>query len=715
MHMELNKEQLEAVQDESNACLVNANVGSGKTTVLISKIRYLYEKKGVSLKDMMVLTFTNKAADEIRERLEPEKLESGETPWFGTFHSVALRMLQTILPVEELGYKSDFQVCLPEEELELAGQLIRQYNLNIKYKNRLKKRLEQAGRSTTAGKKEYQDDFAELFRILEEEKKKQNKMTYEDLLKNTIELLRSHPEIRRPDWIIIDEVQDCDRTQLALLEQLKKPETHLFAVGDPNQVIYSWRGSAFQIFYQLRNRYQARELTLSVNYRSSGNILAVSRRFQQNGSSLEGVREAGGNPVIQKHYDPFQEAQYLAEKIKSLHEQGIPYGEIAVFYRLQNQAEVLEKVFSRNQIPCQISVKKSLQDLPAANWFVHVLRFLSNHDDISSAEFVLCDKNYGEGWTERKVLKELTSLREGTVLCSASVLLQKMWEYEDTGRDYENLPDRLCLAQYLHPTSSSYKKDQAQIVELIAQMRDYGSIRDFLNAVTLNGISPEPDVKMEDAVRLMTLHASKGLEFSHVFIIGVNDGLIPLRCSDPDSEEEERRLFYVGMTRAKEYLEVSYYNNPDGAGVRPGPGRYLAVFPKEFTKIPEGFGKDPKAAAEHLQKMKRMVLEERKKTRSGLVAEDAYTTEKGIPENDISDNNISDNNMPENDIKEPETDITHIRVYHPKYGYGTVIKESEDMITVAFDDYGEKEMMKAFSMLQEIKKNMMQDIKEKSI
>lgn len=662
--MELNQEQLEAIQDESNACLVNANVGGGKTTVLISKIRYLHEKKGVALNDMIVLTFTNKAADEIRERLKPEKIESEETPWFGTFHSVALRMLQTILPVEELGYTKEFQVCLPEEELELAEELILQHKLKIKYKNRLKKRLEQAYKPVSIRKKEYQDDFAELVRILEEEKKKQNKMTYEDLLKNTIELLKRHRGILKPAWIIIDEVQDCDQTQLALIDQLKMPETCFFAVGDPNQVIYSWRGSAFQIFYQLRNKYQARELSLSVNYRSSGNILAASRRFQQNGSSLEGVRDAGGRLVIRNHYDPFQEGEYLAETIRTLHDRGVSYGEMAVFYRLQNQSEVLEKVFSRCRIPFQVSVKKNLQDIPAVNWFLHVLRFLSNHEDTSSAVFALCDKNYGEGWTAKKALAELTALREGTVLYSDSALLQNMWEYEDTGKDYDRLPERLCLEQYLHPTSSSFQKDRAQIGYLIEQMKKYGSIREFLNAIMLNEISFLENEKKEDSVRLMTLHASKGLEFTHVFIIGVNDGLIPLRCKDFESEEEERRLFYVGMTRAKEYLEASYYTNPDGIGVRPGPGRYLAAFPRELTELPEGFGGDPKAAAEHLQKMKRMVLEEKKKAAA-------------------------------------EKALEH-RVEHPKYGKGTVVEESEDMITVAFDDYGEKEMMKAFAMLKEI-------------
>lgn len=409
----LNPYQKEAVLDESPACLVNANVGSGKTTVLTAKVRYLCEQKGVAPKDLMVLTFTNKAANEIRERLE-NLTGKEEDLWFGTFHSVALRMLQTILPVEELGYTKEFQVCIPEEEMQMAQQLITEQNLQIKYKNRLKKRLDQSRRKSGRKPKDYGDDFERLCTLLEEEKKKQNKMTYEELILHTGQLLQSHPEIPRPLWLIIDEVQDCDQSQLDLLDSLMGKDSHLFAVGDPNQVIYSWRGSAFQIFFQLKNRYQAMELSLPINYRSSGTILSAARRFLQNGSTLEGVKSEGGKVQIRKQYDPFQEAEDLAARIRELHMQGIPYHEIGILYRLQNQSALLEQVLTRNGIPVHVAVKEKMEDIPVVQWFFHVLRFLREsfgyHEwcgsvvqqnvwrGMDNEKSITADPTLGDGW-----------------------------------------------------------------------------------------------------------------------------------------------------------------------------------------------------------------------------------------------------------------------------------------------------------------------------
>ena len=250
--MELNDYQKTAVLDEHNACLVRANVGSGKTTVLIEKIRYLHQQKKIPLENMIVLTFTNKAAGEIKNRLKIQNIEENPSSLFyGTFHGIALKLLQEVLPLEELGYTKDFQVCLPEEELELANQLIHQHTLRIKYKNRLRKRLDHKYRSATSRQPGYQDDFPKLVTLLTEEKRKQNKMSYEDLLQCATKLLKDHPQqLLQLKWIIIDEVQDCDELQFELIRQLKRPEVGLFAVGDPNQVIYSWRGSMFNIFYK---------------------------------------------------------------------------------------------------------------------------------------------------------------------------------------------------------------------------------------------------------------------------------------------------------------------------------------------------------------------------------------------------------------------------------------------------------------------------------
>lgn len=746
----LNPYQKEAVLDESPACLVNANVGSGKTTVLTAKVRYLCEQKGVAPKDLMVLTFTNKAANEIRERLE-NLTGKEEDLWFGTFHSVALRMLQTILPVEELGYTKEFLVCIPEEEMQMAQQLITEQNLQIKYKNRLKKRLDQSRQKSGRKPKDYGDDFERLCTLLEEEKKKQNKMTYEELILHTGQLLQSHPEILRPLWLIIDEVQDCDQSQLDLLDSLMGKDSHLFAVGDPNQVIYSWRGSAFQIFFQLKNRYQAMELSLPINYRSSGTILSAARRFLQNGSTLEGVKSEGGKVQIRKQYDPFQEAEDLAARIRELHMQGIPYHEIGILYRLQNQSALLEQVLTRNGIPVHVAVKEKMEDIPVVQWFFHVLRFCVNHSDTTSGVEALCNKTYGEGWTTKKALQQIRRWETEETLPKDSPLFSGMVNVQEdvfVTATTDQLWERFSLDRYLMPSRAGYREDKVRIMGIFAGIREKGSVREFLNDVALYGIpllysvektNPVAENQItedlttncsntedfdgkeqtyigivkkekfreeaEDAVQLMTLHASKGLEFTCVFIIGVNDGLLPLRGTGFEQEEEERRLFFVGMTRAKEQLELSYYTSPDGYGILPGPGKYLKMFPKDLI---EGLD-EPKyaegSAAEHLQAMKRQILQAREERTLQMPEEDFRTISPEIdvekPDTDPCRHEEKEENPAKSATNHTDADSVgnQPRVAHEKYGVGTVISENEDTITIRFDDYGEKELLKMFTVL----------------
>ena len=691
--MQLNRYQQEAVLDESNACLVNANVGSGKTTVLIEKIRYLHEEKQVPFSEMCVLTFTNKAAGEIRDRMGCQYDLSG------TFHGVALRMLQEYLPVEELGYQSDFQVMTPEEELEMALQLAGEHGLKIKYKNRMKKRLDQEER-TDGRKVRYQDDWTQLMELLKAEKRKQNKMTYRELIQNATQLLQSHPEKLALRWIIIDEVQDCDHLQMAFLEQLKKPETHLFAVGDPNQVIYSWRGSVFQIFPLLRMKYQARELSLPVNYRSTGTILEAAKRFLQNGAPLEGCREQGQKIVIKKHYDSFQEADYLAGKIRALHQQGIAYGEIGIFYRLQSQSEILEKTLQRYGIPCQVSVKKSMQEIPVLHWFFYVLKSICYPEDEASLMQVLCDKQYGEGWTQKKAAKELekariekreAGLRKNSNLLERILCLQeKGTDAEKTENWKETLLAQLHLEEQILPTSASYQKDMHDVKQMLDSLERMDiqnqGLGACLNQLALSGMQlDEQETEQSDKVKLMTLHASKGLEFDYVFLIGVNYGLIPLLSGGMESEEEERRLFFVGMTRAKEYLELSYYTSPDGPRVMPGPGRFLRFLPERLVEAPEDFReqrRDRGSAQAHLQDIKKQIEQARQK-------ENVQVTESASMEQVVS-------------RESGAVDITVRirRVRHAKYGIGEIVEEKEMQIVVEFPDYGKKEFIRQFAPLE---------------
>ena len=463
----LNEYQKAAVFDESSACLVNANVGSGKTTVLITKVMYLHYEKQIPYEQMVVLTFTNKAADEIKERLyalEPEITE--EQLWgFGTFHSVCLTMLKKMLPVENLGYTKEFMVMDPDEELGMAEQLILTYQLKIKYKNRLKKRLEQKN-------SKYQDDIEKLKALLKEEKRRQDKMTFDELLENTCKLVKmSEQKMDDISWIIVDEVQDSDEKQLELIDCLKKPQTCFFAVGDPNQVIYSWRGSAFHIFYQLKTKYQATELTLPVNYRSSSEILAVARCFMQQGGTLQGGRESGDKIQIRNMYDPFQEADYLAGRIRELHASGLPYREIAIFYRLQNQSEIFEHVFEKEGIPFEVSLKKTVKDIPVLDWLIKVLRFSVNPKDKSSGIAVLADKRYGLGMSVKEAEKTIDSLCEIRKIQIETPQSEKQKINSDIRRQMlgfsqayfnaqsttaEDLWNYFSLEDHLHPTTALY-------------------------------------------------------------------------------------------------------------------------------------------------------------------------------------------------------------------------------------------------------------------
>ena len=707
----LNEYQKAAVFDESSACFVNANVGSGKTTVLITKVMYLHYEKQIPYEQMVVLTFTNKAADEIKERLyalEPEITE--EQLWgFGTFHSVCLTMLKKMLSVEKLGYTKEFMVMDPDEELEMAEQLILTYQLKIKYKNRLKKRLEQKS-------SKYQDDIEKLKALLKEEKRRQDKMTFDELLENACNLVKmSEQKMDDISWIIVDEVQDSDEKQLELIDCLKKPQTCFFAVGDPNQVIYSWRGSAFHIFYQLKTKYQATELTLPVNYRSSSEILAVARCFMQQGGTLQGGRESGDKIQIRNMYDPFQEADYLAGRIRELHASGLPYREIAIFYRLQNQSEIFEHVFEKEGIPFEGSLKKTVKDIPVLDWLIKVLRFSVNPKDKSSGIAVLADKKYGDGMSVKEAEKTINILSEtrktqieilksenaksGSDICEKMLEFSKVYASKQVALP-EDLWNYFSLENHLHPTTASYVEDRTCVMDFLERMTTYQKeqqknvvegFSEFLNMASLYGTNIlKREIHNEnDTVKLMTLHASKGLEFSHVFITGVNYGLIPLQTKSFEEEEEEQRLFFVGITRAKEHLELSYYTSPGQYRAAPGPSRYLRMIPGNLI---EGQEKDRESSATHLQDLKRQILAERAEH---IELQEAGKISGGKnPSANTGTKNISVGNEAVTTQKR--------RVRHPKYGTGSVVREDDMMITVDFDDYGEKELMKMFGGLEEL-------------
>lgn len=703
MLQKLNSHQLQAVLDESPAALVNANVGSGKTTVLISKIFYLYSRKGVALNDMVVLTFTNKAAGEIKERitLSDPLLTDADMPYFGTFHSVAMKLLQTVLPLANLGFKPDFTIIDPDELTELAARLAAEKKLEIKYASKMDKRLE----AYRAGNKLYGsmrniDDIDSLWEAVTEEKRRINKLDFNDLIVFASQLCDR--TLFSPKWIIIDEFQDSDRQQLELIRKMALEETKLFAVGDPNQIIYGWRGSSLNVFRDFKREYGACEFVLPINYRSSSTILEAASSVLGGGPCLSGIRDQGSKITVRSHYNPFNEAEYLADKIKRLHETGVEYSDIAIFYRTQKQSRSLEDSFGRARIPFEVSVRKTLKDIPVLLWFVQLLKASANINDIGSIVSALSNPDFGDDLTAKEARKIASGKSKKTSELYEKILNFCGWAA--SAASAEEIYGYYQIDGHLSPTSARFAENKRHIINLIRKFQAYldhkkasisGGLIEFINSAALYGVDVlKEDIHIpENTVKLMTLHACKGLEFNYVFIIGANYGLIPVISSDDDEREEEKRLFFVGITRAKDNLELSYYTSPDDQRVMPGASSYLDLIPPHLIE-----GRDGASASEvDLHALRREIAEKRRNM--GLVMDDEEDADeksdaKTIACTDTGNGAEAKAATSEAIVKEPK------RVRHEKYGIGTVESEDEETVNVVFEAYGGKSFSKLFNPLE---------------
>lgn len=663
--LSLNEYQKEAVINDDNACIVSANVGSGKTTVLISKVLYLSQK--YDIKDLIILTFTNKAAQEIKDRLisANKNLTSDDLIYCGTFHSVALSLLKEKLPITDLGYTNDFSVIDPEEELDMANEIMFDNNLKIKYKNKLSSRLEKEKQAyLTNSTPKYDDDLFKLYDLLKVEKLRQNKMTFDDLISNTIILLRKNK--LHPKWIIVDEFQDSSTDLLNLIDSLKDSKTKMFVVGDENQIIYSWRNTNKDVFSIFKTKYSATTLSLPINYRSTKSILEVAKSILNKPIDLIGTRELENKIKIKKHYNSFNEAQYLSEEIKKIVELGNQYKDIAILYRTQRQSQPLTDVFDNVNIPYEVSYRKTLSSIPVLCWLSSLLKCSLNFLDVMSIIKVTTDTKYGINLTKNQVKKILSNEVEKNDFIN-KIYNFNLQKFENVFEIY----DYYNLDINIKPTSSSYESDKNLIMILLEKINNLilekklsikDGISEFINSSALYGINIlNENINIEkNCVKLMTLHASKGLEFKYVYIIGVNNGLIPIRqrYEDEDEYEEEKRLFFVGITRAKDFLEISYYTNPDEPRVFDSPSEFLEEIPSDLVET------DDKEA------LKTNSLSELKKQIN--MNEDSLD-----PLNDLFEKNCSSK-----------------KIKHPKYGIGQIVEETEDIIVVDFEKYGKKEFLK---------------------
>ncbi len=599
----LNAAQREAVETLTGPLLILAGAGSGKTKTLTHRIANLL-RHGVRAGEILAVTFTNKAAREMRERLwklvrsedDARELPRNFMPYMGTFHGIAVRILR--VEAAALGLDANFVIYDTDDQMTLIRRLMRE--LGMTDNKGLKPKMVQsiisseknqgntpeiyAETATYANQK----SVAELFARYEEEKQKAGALDFDDLLLKEYELLKKFPEIRRK-WqqrfrhILIDEYQDTNRVQYSIVRLLVGGERNICVVGDDWQSIYSWRGADFTNILNFERDFPgAKVIRLEQNYRSTGNILAASQKIiTQNKQRAEKTlfTELGeGEPVdIEAVRDETEEANFVALKILNLLKDYRGYGDFAVLYRTNAQSYNFEKAFMAMRIPYKIVGGVRFYDRKEVKDVLAILKLVENQRDKVSLERVVKNVLSGVGDASLgRVLMAMDAIAERRPLLDPDLLevlrsgkarnglarlvnfLKSVVEGENPGAVVRRVVEYFDFKTLVNDGTPSGEDKMGNLEVLVGNAAAYDSLAEFLADAALMSAADESGG--DDAVTLMTLHAAKGLEFPVVFIVGLEDGLFPgnRAMSDEADLEEERRLMYVGMTRAMRKLFLTY-------------------------------------------------------------------------------------------------------------------------------------------------------------
>ena len=598
--MGFNKAQSEAIEHGRGPCLVLAGPGSGKTLTIVNRIKYLIEKHKVRPEEILVVTFTRFAAAEMKSRLCKLMGRSDVPVTAGTFHGIyygilkwAYRLGPDNILSEEEKYRilrSVSQECESEvlEEEDFLRDIAEEIGL-VK-NNGLK--VEQF-----VSKKCRQDTFRELYAKYEAKRKSLRKLDFDDMLTVCKELFERHPEVlaqwqTKFKYILIDEFQDINRVQYDVIRMLALPGNNLFAVGDDDQAIYGFRGADSEFMFRFSTDYpQAKRILLDVNYRSSGNIVRNSmkvighneKRFEK---TFQPVKDKGSCVHVQEVKDPVQEAEYVLGKIKECQEKGIAYTDIAVLYRTNIDARAMSELMMEYQIP--FVMKEHLNNI-----YEHfIAQDISSYFHLSQGEY--SRKYFLQIANRPNRFFSRNSMKGGTVTYDSlrEYYRDKNWMTDRVDQlewDMKMIKDKTPYAaiQYIrkHMGYDEFLKDYAayrkiSVEDLFAVLEEiwqnskgYRTIGDWFEHVERYGeILKEQNCKKNAAegVNLMTMHAAKGLEFDTVFVIEADEGSSPYKKAVTDEEiEEERRLFYVAMTRAKRKLIISYVKEKNGKDMTP--------------------------------------------------------------------------------------------------------------------------------------------------
>jgi len=744
----LNQEQRQAVETTEGPVLIIAGAGSGKTKALTHRVAYLIKEKKVNPRNILAVTFTNKAAGEMKERIIHLLEDRSQLPLVGTFHAICARILR--YEIDKIGYKKSFNIFDTQDQTALVKKVIKELGIDINQftpsgiLNAISKaKNELVDAETFAGSigGYYEEVVSKIYLAYQKKLKEQNGVDFDDILMLTVKLFQKFLEVlekyqRLFQYIMVDEYQDTNRAQYILIKMLSDRYRNICVVGDDWQGIYSWRGANIQNILDFEKDYSdAKVIKLERNYRSTQNILdaaygVISKNINRKDKKLWTDSQSGHLITSYEALDEKDEAKFVISEIFDYKKKNnCAFSDFVVLYRTNAQSRILEEMMLRHSIPYRIIGGVKFYQRKEIKDVIGYLRLIQNFNDEVSLERIINEpkRNVGDvtlnKWIQYAKSNNLDLISAGIKIAEAQTKIQSsrvdnISKFCDFIKMMNEVSFKLPLTDLVSKVfkESGYEKflldgsEEGQmryenVEELLTVAKKYEefesaeSLKLFLEEVALVSDTDNID-QNKDAVHLMTLHSAKGLEFKVVFIVGLEEGILPHSRSMLSAEEmeEERRLMYVGITRAKEkvYLLFTGERNIFGSTQSNPPSRFLDDIPSHLIE-----GASSKFETSNSQLISKNDFYRHKKRTPVECASGFSATQKF---NGARMENITF--IKKSDIKNQELKTANYkdgdRIHHETFGDGLVISSQGDILTVAFSRAGLKKISTSIAPIRKI-------------
>lgn len=762
---ELNDMQRKAVEQTEGPCLVIAGAGSGKTKVLTYKVAYLIQEKNVKPWNILAITFTNKAANEMKERVTALVGDQINDIWLGTFHSICVRILRRF--IDRLGYDPSFIIFDTADQKTLVKNCLKDLNIDnktfteksvlnaiSKAKNEM---MEPDVYQETYAKDYRKKTIASVYTLYQKRLKENNAIDFDDIINFTIKILQENPDVieyysDKFKYILVDEYQDTNKSQFTLVSLLASRSGNVTAVGDNDQSIYSFRGADITNILNFERDFPGTSIIkLEQNYRCTGNILKAANAVIKNNDAkyekkLWTENEEGTLPNIYCGEDEYHEASYIVQEINHLkREEYFKNSDFAVLYRMNSQSRAIEDILRREDIPYKIIGGLKFYERKEIKDTISYLRLIANQSDNLSFHRIINEPKRGVGKTSLDKIDQIAienNISDYEVVKNAEKYLPKI--YEST-KQFVNAIEELktqelpvseiimkvlSMSGYIDALKAENSVEAEtriqNIEELVTVAVEFEkeavdkSLLEFLNSISLSSDTDNLE-QTDDMVTLMTLHSAKGLEYPVVFLVGMEEGIFPGHQSmgDENELEEERRLFYVGITRAKQYLNLTFAKKRTifGSTSYNPPSRFIKEIPKdllqgydeamenrrkrdEFEDDDEPWEyRNSRRTAFRSFNTKSSPVTTRKISEGDIIREPSEPAFKRTAESFLQNLQAKKtNNVDVEKYKEGQ------KIYHKKFGEGTITKlekEGDDYkVDIEFDKVGHKRLMAQFAGLE---------------